>query len=144
MPKICWGGGSPHDPAPWTNIEVKRPSYGKPRFEQILQPGEGKAVPVLKGEVLHMTQVVGGQSIDFNGYNLHDYKEWLDCGFNRQRGVVTGEGTVVRSALPGPNPAEQSAPQRRPQPKGCALQAWVRNQADNRDRPPVLVEHGFP
>jgi hypothetical protein len=28
--------------------------------------------------------VEGGQCADFNGYNLHDYKEFLDCGFNRQ------------------------------------------------------------
>ena len=102
--KELLAGGSPHDPAPWTTVEAKRPRYGKSKFEQILQPGEGKAVPVLKGEVLHMTQVVGGQSIDFNGYNLHDYKEWLDCGFNRQRGEVTGEGTVVWSGSPRGRP----------------------------------------
>ena len=97
-------GGTPHDPAPWTNVTAKRASYGKAKFEQILQPGEGKAVPVLKGEVLHMTQLVGGQCIDFNGYNLHDYKEWLDCGFNRQRGLVTGPGAVVWSGSPRGRP----------------------------------------
>ena len=54
------GGGTPHDPAPWTTVQVKRPSYGNPKSEAILRPGEGKALPVLKGEVLHMTQLVGG------------------------------------------------------------------------------------
>lgn len=98
------GGGTPHDPAPWTTVQVKRPSYGNPKSEAILRPGEGKALPVLKGEVLHMTQLVGGQCIDFNGYNLYDYKEWLDCGFNRQRGIVTGPGTVVWSGSPRGRP----------------------------------------
>lgn len=37
-------------------------------------------------------------------YNLHDYKEWLDCGFNRQRGFFTGPGTVVFSGSPRGNP----------------------------------------
>ena len=97
-------GGTPHDPAPWNNISVERPNYGKSKFEQILEPGEGKAIPLLRGEVLHMTQLVGGQCIDFNGYNLHDYKEWLDCGFNRQRGLVTGPGTVVWSGSPRGRP----------------------------------------
>ena len=104
IPRHLVAGGTPHDPAPWTSIPTKLPGYGKPRFEQILEPGEGKAVPVLRGEVLHMTQLVSGQSIDFNGYNLHDYKEWLDCGFNRQRGFVTGQGTVVWSGSPRGRP----------------------------------------
>ena len=97
-------GGDTHDPAPWNLVKAKRPKYGKARFEQILKPGQGKAVPVMKGEVLHLTQLVGGQCIDFNGYNLHDYKEWLDCGFNRQRGIVTGPGTVVWSGSPRGRP----------------------------------------
>jgi uncharacterized protein len=102
--KYLLSGGTPHDPAPWTNVSVKRPAYGKAKFEKILQPGEGTAMPVLRGEVLHMIQVVGNQGIDFNGYNLHDYKEWLDCGFNRQRGIVTGPGTVVWSGSPRGRP----------------------------------------
>ena len=49
-------GGTPHDPAPWNNINIKRPHYGKSKFEQILEPGEGKAIPLLRGEVLHMVK----------------------------------------------------------------------------------------
>lgn len=97
-------GGGPNDPAPWTQVEVERPAYGQPTFEIVLDPGEGKAVPVHRGEVLRMSQLVGGQCIDFNAYNLHDYKEYLDCGFNRQRGFVTGPGTVVFTNSPRGRP----------------------------------------
>lgn len=98
------GGGGANDPAPWTPIEVERPAYGPSRFEMVLTPGVGKAVPVHRGEVLRLTQLVGGQCVDFNAYNLHDYKEYLDCGFNRQRGFMTGPGTVVWSGSPRGNP----------------------------------------
>lgn len=97
-------GGGPDDPAPWTQVEAKRPAYGPQRYDIVLQPGEGKAIPVYKGEVLRMSQLVGGQCIDFNAYNLHDYKEYLDCGFNRQRGFVTGPGTVVFTNSPHGRP----------------------------------------
>jgi uncharacterized protein YcgI (DUF1989 family) len=43
----------------------------------------GKAVPVHRGEVLRIEQEVGGTCVDFNAFNLHDYKEFLDCGFTR-------------------------------------------------------------
>jgi uncharacterized protein YcgI (DUF1989 family) len=49
----------------------------------VLEPVTGKAVPVMKGEVLRIEQVVGGTCVDFNAFNLHDYKEALDCGFTR-------------------------------------------------------------
>lgn len=97
-------GGGHNDPAPWTQVEVHRPAYGAQRYEIVLQPGEGKAIPVYQGEVLRMTQLVGGQCIDFNAYNLHDYKEYLDPGFNRQRGFVTGPGTVVFTNSPRGRP----------------------------------------
>lgn len=102
--KHVLAGGSPHQQAAFTDVEAARPRYGDIRFEQRLEPGTGRAVPVRKGEVLRMSQLVGGQCIDFNAYNLHDYKEWLDCGFNRQRGFFTGPGTVVFSGSPRGNP----------------------------------------
>ena len=57
-----------------------RPEYGKTRFDLILKPVSGKAVPVYKGEVLRIAQVEGGQCVDFNCYNLHDYKEHMAVG----------------------------------------------------------------
>ena len=50
-------------------------SYGKERFDLVLQPISGKAVPVYAGEVLRIIQVEGEQCVDFNAFNLHDYKE---------------------------------------------------------------------
>ncbi len=60
-------------------------SYGKPRFELILQPVSGKAVPVYQGEVLRITLVEGSQCVDFNCFNLHDYKEHMSVGGMRLR-----------------------------------------------------------
>ena len=37
----------------------------------------------MRGEVLRIEQVEGGTCVDFNAFNLHDYKEFLDCGFTR-------------------------------------------------------------
>lgn len=60
-------------------------SYGKPRFELILKPVSGKALPVYKGEVLRLTLLEGAQCIDFNCFNLHDYKEHMSVGHTRAR-----------------------------------------------------------
>jgi uncharacterized protein len=59
------------------------PAYGPSRFELTLEPVTGKAVPVRRGEVFRIQQTEGGTCVDFNAYNLHDYKEFLDCGFTR-------------------------------------------------------------
>lgn len=59
------------------------PEYGPARYEQTLEPVTGKAVPVRRGEVLRIQQTEGGTCVDFNAFNLHDYKEFLDCGFTR-------------------------------------------------------------
>src|SRR5262249_26132860 len=59
------------------------PLYGAPRLDITLEPVTGKAIPVYRGEVLRIEQVEGGQCVDFNAFNLHDYKEALDCGFTR-------------------------------------------------------------
>jgi uncharacterized protein YcgI (DUF1989 family) len=40
-------------------------------------------VPVLRGEVLRIEQLEGGTCVDLNAFNLHDHKEFLDCGFTR-------------------------------------------------------------
>ena len=72
-------GGS----ATYDVLEAKPPEYGERRFEKTLQPITGKAVPVMRGEVLRIEQAEGGTCVDFNAFNLHDHKEFLDCGFTR-------------------------------------------------------------
>ena len=64
-------------------IEAEKPAYGNIRYDKILEPVTGVAVPVYRGEVLKIMQVEGGTCADFNAYNLHDYKEHLDCGMTR-------------------------------------------------------------
>jgi uncharacterized protein YcgI (DUF1989 family) len=59
------------------------PEYGPLRYEATLQPVTGKAVPVRRGEVFRIQQTDGGTCVDFNAFNLHDHKEFLDCGFTR-------------------------------------------------------------
>lgn len=102
--KHLLSGGSPYSTGGRTVLDFNRPAYGAASFEHRLEPVTGKGVVVRKGEVLSMTLVEGGQCVDFNAYNLHDYKEFLDCGFNRQRGVDTGEGTIVWSGSPRARP----------------------------------------
>ena len=57
--------------------------YGPTRERFTLHPVSGKAVPVYKGEILRITQIEGEQCVDFNAYNLHDYKEFLAVGPTR-------------------------------------------------------------
>jgi uncharacterized protein YcgI (DUF1989 family) len=51
--------------------------------EFFLEPTTGRAIPVLKGHILHVEQVGMGQALDFNAYNLHDYKEYFHAGRTR-------------------------------------------------------------
>jgi uncharacterized protein len=64
-------------------LETAFPAYGEKRWELTLEPVTGKAVPVRRGEVLRIEQLEGGTCVDFNAFNLHDHKEFLDCGFTR-------------------------------------------------------------
>jgi uncharacterized protein YcgI (DUF1989 family) len=45
--------------------------------EYVLEPTTGKALPVPRGQVIHVEQVADGQCLDFNAYNLHDHKEYF-------------------------------------------------------------------
>jgi len=58
-------------------------SARRPVAEWLLQPGTGKAIEVPAGHVLRIEQVDGGQCVDFNAFNLHDYKEYMHCGRTR-------------------------------------------------------------
>ena len=72
-------GGTPTDDV----LETPFPEYGPKRVERVIEPVTGKALEVRRGEVLRIEQVVGGTCVDFNAFNLHDHKEFLDCGFTR-------------------------------------------------------------
>ena len=98
-------GGGMFDMRPTPPVEANMPQYGKLRFENILQPVTGIAVPVYKGEVLRIMQVEGGQCVDFNAYNLHDYREELSCGASRQQGGHRpGPGYIVWTKMPRGRP----------------------------------------
>ena len=64
-------------------LESPVPDYGPKRLELTIEPVTGKALPVHRGEVLRIEQLEGGTCVDFNAFNLHDHKEFLDCGFTR-------------------------------------------------------------
>jgi uncharacterized protein len=64
-------------------LNTGMPEHGPSRYELTLEPITGKAVPVRRGEIFRIEQTQGGTCVDFNAFNLHDYKEFLDCGFTR-------------------------------------------------------------
>jgi uncharacterized protein len=74
--------------------------YGNCRYDITLQPVSGKAIPVYKGEVLRIIQVGGEQCVDFNCFNLHDYKERMSVGHMRVQGFRVKEGHIAVSAPP--------------------------------------------
>jgi uncharacterized protein YcgI (DUF1989 family) len=69
--------------------------------EFVLEPGTGKAIELLAGQILRIEQVEGGQCVDFNAFNLHDYKEYMHCGRTRTvHGFNPTEGTFLWSQPP--------------------------------------------
>lgn len=72
--------------------------------QQVIEPGTGRAIELLKGQVLRIEQVEGGQCVDFNAFNLHDYKEFMHCGRTRTvHGFNPSAGTFLWSAPPREN-----------------------------------------
>ncbi len=70
-------------------------------FTHVLEPGTGKAIELLAGQILRIEQVEGGQCVDFNAFNLHDYKEFMHCGRTRTvHGFNPTEGTFLWSQPP--------------------------------------------
>jgi uncharacterized protein YcgI (DUF1989 family) len=61
-------------------------TYGRLREDYLVQPISGKALPVYKGEVLRIIQEEGGQCVDFNSWNLHDWREFMDTSIMRRQG----------------------------------------------------------
>ena len=48
-------------------------------LEMALEPGTGKALEVKAGQILRIDQIEGLQCVDFNCFNMHDYKEFMRC-----------------------------------------------------------------
>ncbi len=70
----------------------------------VLEPGTGKAIELLKGQILRIEQVEGQQCVDFNCFNLHDYKEFMHCGRTRTvHGFHPTAGSFLWSAPPREN-----------------------------------------
>jgi uncharacterized protein YcgI (DUF1989 family) len=70
-------------------------------FEHVMEPGTGKAVPMLRGQILRIEQIGNGQCADFNAFNLHDYKEYFHTGRTRHlHGLFPKEGDMLWSAPP--------------------------------------------
>jgi hypothetical protein len=74
-------------------------------FEHVMEPGTGKAVPVLRGQILRVEQLGNGQCADFNAFNLHDYKEYFHTGRTRHlHGLFPKESDMLWSAPPRERP----------------------------------------
>jgi hypothetical protein len=70
-------------------------------FEWTLAPGTGKAVEVQAGHILRIAQIEGQQCVDFNCFNLDDYKEFMHCGRTRTvHGFHPSKGGFLWSAPP--------------------------------------------
>jgi len=73
-------------------------SYGPKREDITLEPVSGKALPVYRAEVLRIIQVEGEQCVDFNAFNLRDYKEYLGVSNTRSyHGFRPKKGDIVWS-----------------------------------------------
>jgi len=69
--------------------------------EFVIEPGTGKAIELLQGQILRVEQIEGGQCADFNCFNLHDYKEFMHCGRTRTvHGFHPTKGSFMWSAPP--------------------------------------------
>jgi uncharacterized protein YcgI (DUF1989 family) len=67
----------------------------------VLEPGTGKAIELYRGQILRIEQIEGGQCVDFNCFNLHDYKEYMHTGRTRTlHGIHPTKGSFMWSAPP--------------------------------------------
>ena len=67
----------------------------------VLEPGTGKALELKRGMILRIEQIEGGQCVDFNCFNLHDYKEFFHTGRTRHlHGLHPSKGDFLWSAPP--------------------------------------------
>ncbi|MFB2583405.1 DUF1989 domain-containing protein [Herbiconiux liukaitaii] len=69
--------------------------------EFVLEPGTGKALEVKAGEIVRIEQIEGAQCVDFNVFNLHDYREFFHTGRTRTlHGINPGAGDFLWSSPP--------------------------------------------
>jgi hypothetical protein len=69
--------------------------------EFVMEPTTGRAVPIKRGQLLRIEQIGKGQCLDFNAYNLNDYKEQFHCGRTRHmHGLHPSKGDHLWSAPP--------------------------------------------
>ena len=91
-------------PAQETAASTEPPAleYGELRESLKLEPVTGIALPVHEGEVLRIVQEEdGGQCVDFNAFNINDYKERLDVGRTRAyHGLFPQEGAFIYTNSP--------------------------------------------
>lgn len=78
--------------------------YGTTLHEEVLQPVTGRALPMKAGQTLHITLVEGPQCVDFNCFNLNDYRERMSVGHMRRTGFRAHKGSVIWSNPPRYNP----------------------------------------
>ena len=72
-----------------------------------LEPETGKALEVKVGQILRIDQIEGLQCVDFNCFNMHDYKEFMRCapypetvhGFNPTKGAFLWSAPPRERAL---------------------------------------------
>lgn len=70
-------------------------------LEFVLEPGTGKALELKKGQIIRLEQIEGGQCLDFNCFNLDDYKEYFHAGRTRTlHGLHPTKGDFLWSAPP--------------------------------------------
>lgn len=73
--------------------------------QETIEPGCGKALEILRGQILRIEQVQGRQCADFNCFNLHDYKEFMHTGRTRHmHGLHPTKGAFLWSAPPRERP----------------------------------------
>jgi uncharacterized protein YcgI (DUF1989 family) len=67
----------------------------------VLEPGTGKAFELKAGQIMRIEQIEGNQCVDFNAFNLADYREFMHCGRTRTlHGINPTEGDFMWSAPP--------------------------------------------
>ena len=66
--------------------------YGEKREDFVLRRSRPERCPVYRGEVIRIIQVEGEQCVDFNAFNLHDYKEYLGVSNTRPTAAFVPEG----------------------------------------------------
>jgi uncharacterized protein YcgI (DUF1989 family) len=79
-------------------------NYGDVLVDLRLEPVSGKALPLKAGQTLHITLAEGPQCVDFNCFNLHDYREAMSVGHMRRTGFRAHKGSIVWSKPPRYSP----------------------------------------